>query len=698
LLCAIGAVSIGSLAAAAEPVLAEITVTAQKRVQNLQDTPISIAAFGAEEIERRGIAKLSDLAPSVPNLRIIPFGVSPTTLRVYIRGVGVVDSQVTQDPPVGIYMNGVYIARPVGLSLDIPDIERIEVLRGPQGTLYGRNTTGGAVNIITTKPNDKFGFSQLVSAGNYDSIKSQTSVNLPIIDGLFARASFTLNKRDGWLKNTGQGRDFSERDAKAGRVDLRWKPNEVFTMDYDYDHSVNDYTADYYHLIKAAPPGAFVPGLPEQPNRLDNASLLAPFGRSNDKAIGHTLTVSVRTHVGEFKSISAYRKVESFSYQDFSANPFATIYQNNPFTLHQDQTSQEFQLVGSNDAKSFDYVTGVYYFKENAREIARDVAFAAFPIPRDIDAKNKSYAAYGQGTWHPGSGPWGFTVGGRYTKDERQGDNHAISPVSRQDSNFSPSLMADYRLNDNTLLYGKAVQGYKAGGFNMRQAAAEFGNSFGPEKLLTYELGVKSESLGRRLRLNTALFYSDYKDIQLDILVPDQPNPTLTRTTNAGKARVIGVESEADFAATENLRLALAFGYLDAKIQEIKGDDPALWRLPNAPKTSWTGTIDWDLAHVWAGAVNLTVDSSWRAESFTASRKRPGDDVMSYGLTDARLSFTREKWFGEETKTRVSIWVKNAFDKQYYLDTFGSFIGLHATQVATFGLPRTYGVEVKFDY
>jgi outer membrane receptor protein involved in Fe transport len=104
------------------------------------------------------------------------------------------------------------------------------------------------------------------------------------------------------------------------------------------------------------------------------------------------------------------------------------------------------------------------------------------------------------------------------------------------------------------------------------------------------------------------------------------------------------------------------------------------------------------LAHVWAGAVNLTVDSSWRAESFTASRKRPGDDVMSYGLTDARLSFTREKWFGEETKTRVSIWVKNAFDKQYYLDTFGSFIGLHATQVATFGLPRTYGVEVKFDY
>ena len=145
----------------AEPALEEVIVTAQRREQNLQDTPISIAAFGEDEIERRRITNIADLAAIVPNLRIVPFGVSPTTLRIYIRGVGVVDSQVTQDPPVGIYLNGVYVARPVGLTLDLAGIERVEVLRGPQGTLYGRNTTGGAINIITKKPGDELEFSQL---------------------------------------------------------------------------------------------------------------------------------------------------------------------------------------------------------------------------------------------------------------------------------------------------------------------------------------------------------------------------------------------------------------------------------------------------------------------------------------------------------------------------------------------------------
>jgi iron complex outermembrane receptor protein len=685
-----------SQAALAESALEEVIVTAQRREQNLQETPISIAAFGESEIERRRITNVADLAAIVPNLRVVPFGVSPTTLRIYIRGVGVVDSQVTQDPPVGIYLNGVYVARPVGLTLDMAGIERVEVLRGPQGTLYGRNTTGGAINIITRKPGDEFEFSQLLGAGNYNAFRSQTSISGPLGDKFSAGVSYTLDKRDGWLENTGAGEDFSEYDRDAWRVDLRYRPTDWLTVDYSYDGSQSDYTADYYHLTEAALPGAFVPGLPTQPDRLDEASLATPFRESNDEASGHTLTISAQTAIGEVKSISAYRETDASAYNDFSGNPFVAIYRNDPFTMSQHQFSQELQLFGNTDSDRFDYLVGLYYFSEKGREIATD-HFFTFPIPRDISAENTSYAAYAQVTYRTAKeSPWSFTLGGRYTEDERDASNHILAPASREDSNFSPSLVVDYRLNDATTLYGKVVAGYKAGGFNMRQA--DFDSSFGPEKLTSYELGWKSELLDRRLRFNAAIFYSDYRDIQLDILVPDQPDPTLTQTTNAGKARVTGLEAELDWLIAEPLRLALSYGYLDNKIEEVEGDDPDLWELPNAPKNSATATLDWDIAQLGIGALNLTVDSSYRDDSRTAARQRPGDDVPSYTLTNFQLSLEGKDWLGDGTTMRITAWIRNAFDEEYFSDTFGSFAGVHAQKVSTYGTPRTYGIDLSFKY
>jgi iron complex outermembrane receptor protein len=639
---------------------------------------------------------VADLAAIVPNLRVVPFGVSPTTLRIYIRGVGVVDSQVTQDPPVGIYLNGVYVARPVGLTLDMAGIERVEVLRGPQGTLYGRNTTGGAINIVTKKPGDRLEFAQLLGAGNYNAFRSQTSISGPLSDTFSAGASYTLDKRDGWLENNGAGEDFSEYDRDAWRIDLSWRPRDWLTFDYSYDGSRSDYTADYYHLTQAALPGAFVPGLPTQPHRLDETTLATPFQGSRDEASGHTLTISAGTGIGELKSITGYREVEAHAYNDFSGNPFVTIYRNDPFFMRQHQFSQELQLFGNSDSGRFDYLLGLYYFDESGREIATD-NFFTFPIPRDISAENTSYAAYAQVTYrtHEDS-PWSFTLGGRYTKDERDASNHILPAASREDDNFSPSLMVDYELNDATTFYGKIVTGYKAGGFNMRQL--DFDSSFGPEKLTSYELGWKSELLGRRLRFNGAIFYSDYKDIQLDILVPNQPDPTLTQTTNAGKARVTGLEAELDWLIAEPLRLALSYGYLDNEIEEVEGDDPDLWELPNAPKNSATATLDWDIAKLGIGALNLTIDASYRDESRTAARERPGDGVPSYTLTDVRLSLEGQDWLGRNTTMRVTAWVRNAFDEEYFSDTFGSFAGVHAQKVSTYGTPRTYGVDVSFRY
>ena len=688
-------VAASSPALAQETALEEVIVTAQRREQNLQETPISIAAFSQDDIERRAISNVSDLAAIVPNMRIVPFGVSPTTLRVYIRGVGVVDSQVTQDPPVGIYLNGVYVARPVGLSLDVANIERVEVLRGPQGTLYGRNTTGGAINIITRKPNEeKLEFSQLVGAGNYNAIRSQTVLSGPLTDTLSAGIAYTLDQRDGWLENTGAGPDFSEYDRDAWRADLRFAPTDWLTFDYSYDRSESEYTADYYHLIRPAGAGAFAPGLPVTPDRLDEVALLAPFEPSTDEAWGHTLTISAQTGIGELKSISGYRETDAHAYNDYSGVDFLTVYQNLDFDMQQEQFSQELQLIGTAAGDKVDYLLGLYYFDEQAREVATD-GFFGFPLPRDISADNKSYAAYAQVGYHFDGG-WSVTVGGRYTKDERDADNNILEPASREDTNFSPSLLVDYQLSDTTTLYGKVVTGYKAGGFNMRQA--DFDSSFGPEELTSYELGWKSELLGRRLRFNGALFYSDYRDIQLDILVPNQPNPTLTQTTNAGKAKVMGIEAEIDWLALDNLRLALTYGYLDDDVEEVKGDDADFWQLPNTPRNSLTATLDWDVAQFSFGALNFTVDTSYRDESNTAARSRPGDEMPSYGLTDVRLSLGGEDWIGNGTSMKITAWLRNAFDEEYYSDTFGSFAGIHAEKVATFGAPRTYGVDVIFKY
>ena len=684
-------------AKADEAVLQEVTVTAQKREENLQDTPISLVALGAADLEQRAITNVADLANYVPDLHIMPFGSASTTLEVFIRGVGQVDSQVTEDPPVAIYLNGVYVARPVGLATDQADIERIEVLRGPQGTLYGRNTTGGAINIITTSPQDKLGASELVSFGNFGAVRSQSMVNVPVTDTFSIRASLDWNKRDGWVTNYGVGDDWSSYDQLSGRIDMRWRPNDSLTVDYSYDRGKNDYTSDLYQLTIPSPAFSY---LPAQPNRLSSTTLAAPYQPSNDLISGHTLTVTVATGIGEFKSISAYRDTYSDEYQDFSANTTVTIYRNDPIVVDQHQISQEFQLVGSTSAKTFDYIAGVYYFTEKAGSDDTDrIDLYDIETMNNVTAINTTYAAYGQLTWHPnGSSPWSFTAGGRYTKDERRAENFTTAAGSTSYDNFSPSGIVAYKLSEDANLYAKATAGYKAGGFNWREG--NFDSPFGPEKITTYELGWKTEWLQRRLRWNNALFYSNYKDIQLDILVPNQPDPTLTETENAGKARVAGVETELDFAVTEAWRLQLNYAYLYNDITEVAGDNASLYHLPAAPKNSVNAAVSWDIARLSFGTLNAKADYSWRSESFTAARYviDGGSTVPSYSIADAYLSLDGENWVGKGTHGHVSLWVRNLANAQYLTDPFGSFSGLHAIKMTNYGTPRTFGVDfgVKF--
>lgn len=681
---------------AGQPALEEILVTAQKREQGLQEAPISLSVFTETAIERLGITNVGDISNHVPNVRGTTFGVSPTTMRFYIRGIGISDAQVTQDPPVGVYLDNVYLARNSALTLDVADIERIEVLRGPQGTLYGRNTTGGAINIISAKPTNELTFKQLLSAGEYSLFRSQTIVNVPLADTLAAKLVYEHHERDGWIDNEGGGDDFNTFDKDALRLAVRWTPSENLTVDYSYDQSQNDFTGNYYHV--GEPSAGAPPTVIAQTDRQDEAALPTPMKSSTDEGSGHSLQISLETGLGELRSITAYRELEQFVYNDYSGNPTTSIFLNDPLDVDHDQFSQEFQLIGNNESGSFDYVAGFYYFEEEGKEDAVDKIplFGGVLLPRNVIAENEAMAVYAELGWTPGGdSPWHLVFGGRYTEDDRSGDNNINPEASESYSKFTPSFTANYELNEDINLYGKVSTGYKSGGFNLR--AAFFTESFDEENLISYEAGWKTELMDRRVRFNGAVFFMDYEDIQLNILVPDQPNPTLTQTQNAGTSEIYGLEADITVAFSERLTGTLSYGYLDTEVTEVKGDDADLYDLPNSPENSMAANISWRIAELSAGTLQFDADYSWRDDSFTGGRIQPGDDIDAYGVGNLRLALDGEDWIGQGNYN-VALWVRNVGDEEYLTDTFGSFAGIHATQIGAYGEPRTYGLDLIYRF
>ncbi|WP_372759695.1 TonB-dependent receptor, partial [Litorivivens sp.] len=235
--------------------LEEVVVTAQRKAESLQDTPIALDAFGQEALEREGIGNVGDLANNVPALTIQPFPINTTTLRIYIRGIGLIDAQITQDPPVGVYVDGAYIARSAALATEISDLQRIEVLRGPQGTLYGRNSTGGAVNLITKRPDpEALQFKQNLTVGDRSLFNSRTMLNVPLWEGAAAKFAYLKKGVDGYIKNTGEGGDFGDSDTEGYRFDFGWEVNDSLRVDYAYDKAeVTNTNMTYSHIRPSDP-------------------------------------------------------------------------------------------------------------------------------------------------------------------------------------------------------------------------------------------------------------------------------------------------------------------------------------------------------------------------------------------------------------------------------------------------------------
>ncbi|MEM8549095.1 MAG: TonB-dependent receptor, partial [Pseudomonadota bacterium] len=506
-------------------------MTARHREESAQTTPISLVSLGGEQIDQLGINNIGDLQAVVPNLNLDPFPANNQTLRLFIRGIGLSDVQITQDPAVGVYLNGVYIARSTGLAFDLPDLERIEVLRGAQGTLYGRNTTGGAINLITRKPDlETLSLRQDVSAGNLGLKRTRTSLNLPLGQYVAAKLAYLDDRRDGFIDNDGPGGNFGDRNSSGARVDLRVLPGDNVTLDYAWDRSRIEY---FNYTPQAHYPAPLRGGLidliglsasrfvPYSEQRLDALSTSVPLLPTDIDVEGHTLSVEYLPGDFTLRSLTAWRQLDELSYIDFASGASgeyrvdfnaATLSAEAPEPLQlpavrplisHEQWSQELQWLGP-IGERMDFLAGLYYFEERASEFnapehhlfSAPLGQTRYPAVVNIrqelnDIDNSAAAAYGQLNWTPDvlRQRLNLGLGLRYSRDRRRVDRNVSERtlIDNGDSNeqlipgvvFSASgdrtfedvsvtFSMGYDWRDNLHAYAKYVEAYRSGGYNVR--------------------------------------------------------------------------------------------------------------------------------------------------------------------------------------------------------------------------------------
>jgi iron complex outermembrane recepter protein len=703
--------------------LEEITVTAGRISESLQKVPISVTALSASDLADRQIVNTLDIVGQVPNLvgsNNVGLG---TATSFFLRGVGQDESISTSDPAVGVYVDGVYIARQIANNALLYDVDRVEVLRGPQGTLYGRNTSGGAVKIITKKPGPDFG--GYVDAGyefEYNRYSVDGTLNVPFTDTLFGKLSaVSMKQSDGFIKNTFTGQEAWKPETNGARAQLRWLPSDrvdiTGTVEYVKDQGEevigsdpNDRANSGQSLFKVSS------GLDHQ------------FAEAETKAF--TLNADFTFDAFKLESITGLREVDQRFFTDLSDKapiPFYTI----PHAGTYKQFSQEFTFSGT--AGQFDWLAGVFYMREENQSYIGDQLYlfggeVAGNFFRDLANDTDSYAGFAQVTWHPIEA-LGITLGGRYTDERKTVDVHEfvvlpseIPGVTVPDyaphdypgargyllpwydtstvaangtdvrptySKFTPKVGVDYQLNPDVMLFASYTEGFKSGGWNSRVTDAKDFLNVKPEYVKSTELGIKSQWFEDRLRANVALYHAQYDDF---IVTAINPATGGFVTINAAGMRSQGVEGEFTWNVTNNFNMFLNVGTIDAKYTKLASTVtfPKSNDVKRTPKLTSTLGVNGNIP-VGSGAIVGTATWSHQDEYYANAENSPAGLAPSTDLLDASVGYRPEagNW-------QVNLSCKNCTDKQYFhsaLD-FGS-LGF-ATQYQ--GLPRQVFLNLRYDF
>jgi len=752
------AVDIGSTIAQAQEVyLEEVVVSAQKRDENIQDVPITLNAFTSDFLAKSGARHIGDLEIYTPGLEIDT--ASTTQPRYYIRGIGTDDFGIGTDPSVGIYIDGVYAARSGAALMFFSDVERVEILKGPQGTLFGRNAAAGAINVITKKPHELTEGSLLLRAGNYDKRLAEGVFNTAVADNVFVRLNAQYDDRDGFIKNEAGGQDLGTEGNKSGRASVLWQISDTTELLWTSDYVDTDHDAP--HSISTNPNigPAYGKSFGDVANDVQESTETRILQ-------GHTVKFTQDWDELSFTSISSYREFKTQNREDEDGTADITRYLDTNNQESNYQFYQELRLNGDTDF--VEWVAGASYFAEKAHAIQEvnitqtsldRAIFASTGDPDDYvppsppDATFLKSQVANIGDYNSAalfgdikfllSDVWSLTVGARVTRDEKDftwikneadvfggiqlglidssAPNHARYSANDSWTNVSPRLVVDYKPAEDLMFYGTLSAGYKAGGFNSARvsytctgAAGEgsvgsglgcqnVDSRFDPEDVTNAELGMKSTWLDNQLRFNASIFDYLYKDRQVTEFVEGDGGFNSYVTLN-GDVVGRGAEFDAAYQATANLAVTVNGGITDVKWKDyvLGGID-----LDNQPVREPLRRIalgaDYNLHSGDIGAFIFHVDYSYtsatRKNDATRAVYEPfGVNVKGFG-TAKELTNARISWLEAAGRFEVSLWCENLFDKQYvsrYTDIAGA--GVFNSLAVTRDDPRFYGVDFKYNY
>lgn len=735
--------------------LDEVTVTAQRRAEGVQSVPISIVALSGKTLQDYGITSSNDLAKVTSNVQItLPQG-EGNQPAISIRGIGINDFDSNNAGSAGVYMDEFALSSPTAQSFGLFDLERVEILKGPQGTLYGRNSSSGAINYITAKPSDQFGGYVLADVGNYRSARVETAVTGPLLPGLDGRLSFMRNYSEGYFENLGTGRRQNGANDINFRGELLFKPTDdlkiLVTSNYGHVDRLPD---AYQHLA------AFVPGtqgdaapvtcpvaeiLANSPTCVDlygqgNArGYYQNYGRRTEHLVvtdyGSTVRVDWSPGPVDVVSLTGYHFNRRFEPEDTQAEPYRMLEVD--YFNKSDEFSQELR-IGQTRSR-YNWVAGLYYLHEHLmqdqplRLFLDGDLFPEFGVPAGPGAADgiasiqntfntqitDAYAVFGQGEYKL-TDTLSAVLGGRLTHDGRSFKN--FSEVQYQEGgintygpqqviidtkkflnntafNFRTGL--NYTPIQNVLFYGSVTTGFKSGDFNGSflatdpAVAAAQSTPVPPEKVITYEIGTKSEILDRRLRVNLALFYNDYRQMQIFAQINAPINgmyEVINTLTSADKARTYGADIELTARPIDNLMVSAQIGLLNSRVTRFSGPSSSTYqgrRLVFAPDLSTFLVADYRIP-LGQAALHVQANATYKSEQNLDSTGDPFQIQPGYWLEGAKLMY-------ETGKFEIGLYGNNLGNTHYSTTTFDAVLPF-GIEERVVGKPRMYGLEARMTF
>ena len=734
----------------------KVVVTARRRAELIQDVPGAVSSISGAELEKQAVPDITALANLVPSTTLKSSRGTNTTLTAFIRGIGQQDPVAGYEPGVGIYLDDVYMARPQGALTDIYDLERVEILRGPQGTLYGKNTIGGAVKYVTRKLAPKTTFGVKATVGNYGERDLVLNASVPLSDMLRVGGSLATFNRDGYGKNVINGLDNYNKNAVAGRISIELTPTSDLFIRLSSDRTVDDSQAKQGYRLTPGPAPASLPPLASQYDT--RANLYSVNGKAQQVITqGSALLAEYQVNPElSFKSITAYRKSKSFAPIDFDS--LGTALFEAPTIYADNQKSQEFQLTYT--GAKIQGVAGVFYMKANAFnefDVLYNVA-GGLALHTLDDINSKTWAAFADVSYNV-TDTFNVNVGGRYTDDQHDarifkktylglagsptlGNPAAVGgapntdlgadALNRTDTKFTPKLGFGWKFAPEHNLYGTASQGFKGGMFDPRMdlvasggpntpASQQKRQGVNPEEVTAFELGLKSSMNGGRLQTNAAVFYTKYKNVQIPGSIPTYDaagnvNGFAGSLTNAGKAKIKGLELEAISRVTESLNVSAMYSYIDARYDEwIVASGASLINVArfaefqNTPKHSGnlTASYDWPLVLSGrSGTLSLINSVSYKSRVYQSEFVRTGANAALDATVPGNLLLAQDAytlwdagmvWTSSDRKVQVGLHGRNLTDKRYKVAGY-NFSGFFNTVTAFYGDPRTVKATVNLKF